>query len=205
MIIIRKKLDDLLGYFPVPVYTGVYGGTLLKNGFSMENSGVELAAEYRESIGDVNFSIGGNFAFLDNKVTKLTDNQGAYVTQSISLTSHDGGAITQTAVGGRIGNFLGYQTAGIAQTDAEAAAAPLGGLYAGDRLYEDVTPDGIINASDKVTLGNGLPKYTFGFDVKADFKGFDISAFSLGKPVFRLPICFTEPYMICATTTPQVL
>ncbi len=97
----KKKLDDLLGYFPVPAYTGVYGATLLKNGFSMENSGVELAAEYRESIGDVNFSIGGNFAFLDNKVTKLTDNQGAYVTQSISLTSHDGGALTQTAVGGQ--------------------------------------------------------------------------------------------------------
>ena len=81
-----KKLDDLLGYFPVPTYTGVYGGTLLKNGFSMENSGIELAANYRESIGQVNFSIGGNFAYLDNKVTKLTDNQGAYVTQSISLT-----------------------------------------------------------------------------------------------------------------------
>ncbi len=176
-----KKLDDLLGYFPVPTYTGVYGGTLLKNGFSMENSGIELAANYRESIGQVNFSIGGNFAYLNNKVTKLTDNQGAYVTQSISLTAHDGGAITQTAVGGRIGNFLGYQTAGIAQTDEEAAAAPLGGLFAGDRLYKDMNDDGLINASDKVSLGNGLPKYTFGFDMKVDFKGFDISAFFVGQ------------------------
>ncbi len=34
-----KKLEDLLGYFPVPTYTGVYGATLLKNGFSMENKG----------------------------------------------------------------------------------------------------------------------------------------------------------------------
>ncbi len=177
----KKKLEDLLGYFPVPAYTGVFGSTLLKNGFSMENSGVELAADYRESIGQVNFTVGANFAYLDNKVTKLTDNQGAYVTQSISLTAHDGGAITQTAVGGRIGNFLGYETAGIAQTDAEAAAAPLGGLSAGDRLYVDVTPDGIINASDKVSLGNGLPKYTFGFDLKADYRGFDISAFFNGQ------------------------
>jgi TonB-dependent starch-binding outer membrane protein SusC len=177
----KKKLEDLLGYFPVPAYTGVFGSTLLKNGFSMENSGIELTADYRESIGAVNFSIGANFAFLDNKVTKLTDNQGAYVTQSISLTAHDGGAITQTAVGGRIGNFLGYETAGIAQTDAEAADAPLGGLFAGDRLYKDVNNDGLINASDKVSLGNGLPKYTFGFDLKADYKGFDVVAFFHGQ------------------------
>ena len=177
----KKKLDDLLGFFPVPSYTGVFGSTLLKNGFSMENSGVELAANYRESFGQVNFSFGGNFAYLDNKITKLTDNQGAYVTQSISLTAHDGGAITQTAVGGRIGNFLGYQTAGIAQTNEEATAAPLGGLSAGDRLYEDIKTDGLINASDKVSLGNGLPKYTFGFDLKVDFKGFDISAFFHGQ------------------------
>jgi TonB-linked SusC/RagA family outer membrane protein len=177
----KKKMEDLLGYFPVPAYTGVFGATLLKNGFSMENSGVELAVDFRESIGEVNFSVGANFAYLDNKVTKLTDNQGAYVTQSISLTSHDGGAITQTIVGGRIGNFLGYETAGIAQTDAQAAAAPLGGLFAGDRLYRDVNNDTIINASDKVSLGNGLPKYTFGFDLKADYKGFDIVAYFHGQ------------------------
>ncbi len=140
-----------------------------------------MLLNYRETFGQVNFSIGGNFAYLDNKVTKLTDNQGAYVTQSISLTSHDGGAITQTAVGGRIGTFLGYQTDGIAQTDEEAAAAQLGGLFAGDRLYKDMNNDGIINASDKVPLGNGLPKYTFGFDMKVDFKGFDISAFFHGQ------------------------
>ena len=30
-------------------------------------------------------------------------------------------------------------------------------------------------------LGNGLPKYTFGFDLKVDFKGFDISAFFHGQ------------------------
>ncbi len=63
-----KKLNDLLGYFPVPVYTGVYGGTLLKNGFSMENKGLELTVNYHTQIGEVNFSAGANFATLDNKI-----------------------------------------------------------------------------------------------------------------------------------------
>jgi TonB-dependent starch-binding outer membrane protein SusC len=39
----------------------------------------------------------------------------------------------------------------------------------------------LINASDKVSLGNGLPKYTFGFNLKVDYKGFDISAFFHGQ------------------------
>src|SRR5258706_399996 len=122
-----------MAYFPVPAYTGVYGNSVLRNGFSMENRGIELALTYNQRIGQVNFSISPNFSTLSNKITKLTDNQKTYVTQSISLTSHDGGAITQTKVGGRIGTFLGYETDGIAQTAEEAAASPLGGLSAGDR------------------------------------------------------------------------
>jgi TonB-dependent starch-binding outer membrane protein SusC len=176
-----KKLNDLLGNFPVPVYTGVYGASLLKNGFSMENRGLELTATYRTNIGDVNFSVGGNFAVLDNKITKLTDSKVSTVTQSISLTSHDGGAITQTAVDGRIGNFMGYLTNGICQSDEEAAAEPLGGLSAGDRKYKDMNNDDNINALDKVSLGNGLPKYTFGFNLQADYKGFDASIFFHGQ------------------------
>ncbi len=115
------------------------------------------------------------------KFTKLTDNQGSYVTQSISLTGHDGSAVTQSAVGGRIGNFLGYQTNGICQTDAEAAAEPLGGLSAGDRKYKDQDNNSLINAGDRVPLGNGLPKYTFGFNVQAEYKGFDASVYFHGQ------------------------
>jgi TonB-linked SusC/RagA family outer membrane protein len=177
----NKKLEDLLGYFPVPGYTGVFGSTLLKNGFSMENKGIELTVDFRETIGQVNFSAGANFAYLDNRITKLTDNQGAYVTQSISLNGHDGGAVTQTAVDGRIGTFLGYQTDGIVQNEAEAAASFIPGLLPGDRLYKDMNNDGKFNSDDRVALGNGLPKYTFGFNLKVDYKGFDVSAFFHGQ------------------------
>jgi TonB-dependent starch-binding outer membrane protein SusC len=176
-----KKLEDLLGYFPVPGYTGVFGSTLLKNGFSMENKGIELTGDFRETVGQVDFSVGANFAYLDNQITKLTDNQGAYVTQSISLNGHDGGAITQTAVGGRIGTFLGYVTDGIVQNEAQAAASFIPGLKPGDRLYKDMNHDGKFNSDDRVALGNGLPKYTFGFNLKVNYMGFDVSAFFHGQ------------------------
>jgi hypothetical protein len=41
--------------------------------------------------------------------------------------------------------------------------------------------DGKFNSDDRVALGNGLPKYTFGFNLKVDFKGFDVSAFFHGQ------------------------
>ena len=176
-----KQMADLLGNFPVPAFVGVFGNSVLKNGFSMENKGLELAVDYREHIGQVNFSAGANFATLSNKITKLTDNLAAYVSQSISMNGHDGGAITQTKVGGRIGDFIGFKTDGIAQTAAEASSNPLGGLSAGDRKYVDTNKDGNLNASDKVVLGNGLPKYTFGMNLKADYKRFDIAIFLNGQ------------------------
>jgi TonB-linked SusC/RagA family outer membrane protein len=177
-----KEISDMLGYFPVPAYTGVYGSSVLKNGFSMENKGIELTLDYHAHIGQVNLTVGANFATLQNKVTKLTNDSAAYVSQSISLNGHDGGAITQTKVGDRIGNFYGYLTDGIIQTAAEAASNPLyAGLSPGDRKYKDINGDGIINASDRVVLGNGLPKYTYGFNFKADYKGFDFSVFFRGQ------------------------
>lgn len=176
-----KKLSDLLGYFPVPSYTGVYGSSVLRNGFSMENKGFEIAVTYNQQIGRVNFSISPNFSTLENRITKLTDNQQTYVTQDISISGHDKGAVTQTKVGGRIGTFLGYQTDGIAQNAAEAAASPVGGLSAGDRKYKDMNKDGLIDASDRVSLGNGLPKYTFGLTLKADYSGFDVSVLLTGQ------------------------
>jgi len=180
-----KSLDDLLGNFPVPIYTGVTGASLLRNGFSMENSGFELSVDFKEQIDEFKFSVGANFSTLNNKITQLTDNEKSYVSADIQAgfgAINDGGAETRTNVGGRIGTFYGYQTDGIIQTQEEADAYTLiGGLSPGDRKFKDTNGDGTINASDKVELGNGLPKYTFGLNLNAQYKAFDFSMFFNGQ------------------------
>jgi TonB-linked SusC/RagA family outer membrane protein len=180
-----KTLDDLLGEFPVPQYTGVPGGSILKNGFTMENKGFEIALGYNESIGDFNFSINGNFSTLDNKVLKLTDNVNGYITQPISqynLTNvNDGSAHTRTSVGETIATYYGYVTNGIAQTQADIDNSGMTGIELGDRLYKDMDGNGLIDAEDRVALGNGLPKYNFGLTLKADWKGFDFSVLFSGQ------------------------
>jgi TonB-linked SusC/RagA family outer membrane protein len=199
-----KKIDDMLGNFPLPAYVGVQNNSITRNGFSMENSGIEIALGYNRQFGDFGFSTGVNFATLNNKVTRLTGNETGYVSSNISA-GDDGGAETRTQVGQPVGNFYGYVTDGIYQTQEEVAAkntVPLidpatgqqkvvdgvpqfvpfqSGVQPGDRRYKDLNGDGVINDRDRTIIGNGLPKYTFGFNLNVNFKGFDLAVLLNGQ------------------------
>src|SRR5690606_4685118 len=89
--------------------------------------------------------------------------------------------------GHAIGYFLGYQTAGLFQSDVDIAAwrdqgngilQP--GVRSGDVKYVDQNKDGVINAVDKIDLGVGMPDFTFGFNVGANYKNFDLSVDAYG-------------------------
>jgi TonB-linked SusC/RagA family outer membrane protein len=178
-----KKISDMLGDFPVPAYTGITGGTITRNGFSMENKGLEVALGYNQRIGEVNISINGNFSTLENKVTKLTDNVNGFIASNISAGSGDGSAITHTSVGNRIGGFYGYVTDGIIQNADELASSGMDMALTqpGDRRYKDLNDDGKIDDKDRTLIGNGLPKYVYGFSFKSDYKGFDVSVLLNGQ------------------------
>jgi TonB-linked SusC/RagA family outer membrane protein len=178
-----KQISDMLGDFPVAGYTGVVGGSVIKNGFSMENKGIELTLGYDQHIGQVKFSANANFSTLENKVTKLTDNVTGFIATNISAGSGDGSAITRTAVGDRIGAFYGYVTDGIIQNEDELATSKmnLSVTRPGDRRYKDLNDDGKIDDKDRTVIGNGLPKYIFGFSLRTEFKGFDLSVLLNGQ------------------------
>ncbi len=178
-----KKISDMLGDFPVPSYTGITGGTITRNGFSMENRGLEVALGYNQRIGGVTISMNGNFSTLENKVTRLTDNANGFIASGISAGSGDGAAITRTSVGNRIGGFYGYVTDGIIQNADELAASGMDQALTrpGDRRYRDLNGDGKIDDQDRTLIGNGLPKYLYGFSLKADYRGFDVSVLLSGQ------------------------
>lgn len=102
--------------------------------------------------------------------------------------------------GHAIGYFWGYKTAGIFQNQQDInnwIAAGNGVLQSnvqpGDVKYVDVNHDGTINANDKVDLGNGLPKYTFGFNFTLGYKGFDLSANFTGAAGFQIAQSYRDP------------
>ncbi len=177
-----KKLSDLLGNVNYSSVLGIPGNTILRNSFSMENKGLEIALGFNKKLGAVDFSANANFSTLSNKVTKLNGVATDYVSQSISVNANsDGNASTRTYVGDRIGNFYGYVTDGIIQNTDEVSNSGMTGLSPGDRRYKDIVVDGVVDDKDRTVLGNGLPKYIFGLNLEAKYKMFDLSVFMNGQ------------------------
>jgi hypothetical protein len=50
----------------------------------------------------------------------------------------------------------------------------------GDVRYVDTNGDGVISTADNTKIGDPNPKYTFGFTLSADYKGFDFSLVASG-------------------------
>jgi hypothetical protein len=107
----------------------------------------------------------------------------------------------RTAVGQPIGYMYGYETAGIYQSDAEAANAlpdanSPNGARAGDVIFVDNNgpaaddappgqqfsgqPDGEIDFNDRTYLGKTIPDAYYGLNIALGYKGFDFSAFFQG-------------------------
>lgn len=105
--------------------------------------------------------------------------------------------------GQRLGEIWGYVIDGFFATDQEAANYPVNqtavndiinssagsekGLKAGDLKFVDLDGDNVIRAArslddtgDQKIIGNALPRYSFGLNVGADWKGFDFSVFLQG-------------------------
>ena len=105
-----------------------------------------------------------------------------------------GGSIaTRFEEGFPIGYFIGYQTDGIWQSQAEIDASPVqqDGAKPGDLRFVDQNGDGVIsfgNDEDKTMIGSPIPDFTFGLNLSARYKGFDISAnlyAAIGQEIIR--------------------
>ncbi|MCD8080172.1 MAG: SusC/RagA family TonB-linked outer membrane protein, partial [Bacteroides sp.] len=83
--------------------------------------------------------------------------------------------------------FYGYKTDGIFQNQAEIDAyvndkgeklQP--NAQPGDVRFVDYDKNGTIDDDDKTKIGKGMPDWTFGFTIGADWKGFDLNLFFQG-------------------------
>ena len=171
----KNVSEDLLYAVPVPAQAGVSNTEVTMNAASMENSGFEFSATYRNNDHDFKYQIGANLSTLKNKVTSLGFGTESYITGAY-----------KTEVGQEIGKFYGWVYEGIARTQADLDNhATQSGANVGDCLYKDISgpegePDGVIDAYDQTVLGSGLPKINFGLNVRFEYKNFDLSVATFG-------------------------
>lgn len=179
-----RNTNNMIGNAPeLPSILGT--AVPVTNNTDLRTKGWELSIGWNDMIND--FSYGAKFNLSDARtfITRYPNNP----TKSIS-----------TYIEGReINEIWGYTTKGLARTDEQMAehlqSLPNGGQdalgsdwRAGDVMYADVNGDGKISSGsgrlgdtgDITLIGNSTPRFLFGLDLYASWKGFDIRMFFQG-------------------------
>ncbi|MCD7973783.1 MAG: TonB-dependent receptor [Candidatus Azobacteroides sp.] len=177
----NKVTKDMLMVSILPSYIGV--AAPWTNGGEMKNSGIELDLSYRMKINEVNLSFSGNISYLKNKLIDYGNETGSQNLDDIQAV----GTVSRAQNGEVYPYFYGYKTAGIFQTQQEidAYVNAKGELLQpkavpGDVIFVDHNGDGVIDDDDRTKIGKGMPDFTFGFTLAADWRGFDFNAFFQG-------------------------
>jgi TonB-linked SusC/RagA family outer membrane protein len=194
-----KKSKDFLLNVPLPPQSGFASG--YQNVGSLSNSGMEFSVNYAGGSGDFRYNIGVNVTTLTNKLLSLTnglDNVTNLASLGFSTTgSNNWGTFSKTLIGGPVGEFFGYKSAGIFQdqkeidalnaiaqakygTPYESTTGPLKSAVPGDRKFVDVNGDGKITADDQTSLGSPIPKLFGGLTFGGTYKNFDFNIFFYG-------------------------
>lgn len=146
--ILEIELPDVIGFDPFNSAVG-----------EVENKGFEFSLNWSDKIGkDFSYSIGGNFSFNDNKISKVTN---PFFNEQIGGFINNGEYTKKIAVGQPLGSFFLYEVEGIDES--------------GDLVYRDNNNNGTIDEGDRKFFGSYLPKYYASLNISLYYKNFDLS------------------------------
>ena len=184
----RSTSSGLLVQAPLPWSIGTNddpGRAPYVNAGSMRNTGAELGLTYHwTEAKDWGLNTTLSLTTTRNKVLSL-GNGGQPL--------YDQTGIARTAVGHPMGSFYVVRTAGIFQSDSEAAAyvddngnriQP--NARAGDVKYVDTNGDGRINDQDRTYAGNGTPKLSGGLFTDGRWRSLDFTLNLRGARGFKI-------------------
>lgn len=176
----NKETKDAIDLVPVASVAGIsespYG-----NVGDIINKGYEFGLNYNNRFGNFNISVGANYSYLENEVSSL--GQQDY----IAHTDYQIRSLTplRSKVGQSWYSYYLFQTDGLFQSEQDVTNYTFNGTpiqpdaKPGDIKYKDLSgpngvPDGTINEYDRTYMGSYAPKHTYGFNINAEYKGFDL-------------------------------
>ncbi|RKR08969.1 TonB-linked SusC/RagA family outer membrane protein [Flavobacterium sp. 90] len=186
----NRKVSNLLLAIDPPMFTGLYNSNSITTGIitnvgAMQNKGIDLTLNYSNKVGGLEYDFGGVFSVVDNKVLDL----GTLSYLDAGALRNVTGYAERTVVGKPIGQFYGYKVLGIFQNQSEINSYTRNGALIqpnakpGDFKFGtnsgNTTGTNLVEA-DKQYLGSPLPKFTYGFNLKLKYKGFDLNAYFYG-------------------------
>ncbi len=155
-----KNTNDLLISVTPPYETGATSVTM--NAGKVNNHGLEAELSWKDSIGDLHYSVSSNFSVLRNKVTYLDP-----TVSRISGQSYHTSTVTMFETGHPVWYMYGYK---FDHVDSET----------GNPVFEDINGDGQITSDDKTEIGCAIPDLTYGLTINLAYKGFDFTLFGSG-------------------------
>lgn len=154
--------------------SGVWG-----NFANILNTGTELSLGWNDKIGNFSYNINANFTYNHNEVKKINAAGASYYDRGDDWNGIS--SITRTKVGQSIGEFFGYKVIGVFQNQKQVDNTPhLSGAMPGTLIFEDINKDGVIDASDRTSIGNPNPPFIYGFNLGGSYKNIDFSVFCQG-------------------------
>ncbi|HUR11149.1 MAG TPA: TonB-dependent receptor [Flavitalea sp.] len=176
---------DALLQLPVAGYLGNLQGDPFVNAGSIRNTGIEVAATYRNNSRAVKWDAGVNFTTIHNEVESV-GNRGVGI-DYIQIGN------TRTKVGRSLGEWYVIQTAGLFQSQADidnyknkAGAIIQPKAKPGDVKYVDLNDDGTINSEDRTFAGSPWPKLQTGAQFNATFQQFSFNLQLVGVFGFKV-------------------
>jgi TonB-linked SusC/RagA family outer membrane protein len=191
----QRKSKDFLLYIPTPAQSGYYFQS--ENVGEMLNKGVELSLAFNHPV-NRDFTWGANLTWsaISNELTAISSgvsdlfNFGNPTTALPAMVGW--GQFSDSKVGQPVGEFYGYKSLGIFQTQAQIdalnATAKAKGFNAyqqsvtapGDRYFADVDGNGTVNAKDQTALGSPIPKFFGGLNLDATYRNWDFNLYFYG-------------------------
>ncbi|WP_208745781.1 TonB-dependent receptor [Pedobacter kyonggii] len=183
-----------------------YGLSLAQeNAGVMSNRGLDLTVGTNHKFSNgILFGATGTFLYAKNKLEQVFETPATRNNPNRSRT------------GRPLGTPFGYQALGIFQTSDDKngdgiinatdgyTITQFGALHPGDVKYADLNGDGKIDANDETVVGDPLyPAITYGLNLNASWKGFDVNVFfqGAGKASLNVQGYQTVPFRINNTNT----
>jgi len=159
----------------IPNVSGIvnaYGSSTLvpsENIGKVNNKGFESTLGYNNHTGDFSYNISANVTYAKSEI--------------IDIDEASGTLDYQKQTGRPLNTYLLYNAIGIYRTQADLDKYPhLATAQLGDLILEDTNGDKKITADDKVRTKYGnVPQLTYGINVGAAWKSFDISLVFSGQ------------------------
>lgn len=180
--VFRRKTMNMVGpALQMPEVLGLNPPT--SNNCDLRTDGWELNFSWKDRTAfGLGYSISANISDAINTILSYPGN-----------TTH---SINSYMEGKRVGEIWGFTTVGIAKSQAEMDAhlakndqSSIGSQWGeGDIMYKDLNGDGVVNKGestweshgDLTIIGNTTPRYHFGINLSADYKGIDFRLFLQG-------------------------